>query len=100
LNSRTYTRGNAIKVEVGFELNEAYKGEKRFDPTSPVVTVTSAAGNDEVSEAALTKNGKGRYSYIIQTLDAWETGDYSVTIKATHGSYTGKKKISKYFELV
>jgi len=86
---KTFNIGSAVKIFITLD-NES--------PSSVVVTVKDPSSIAKVTEADATLEAGKTYSYIYQGSESDQTGTYSVTIKATVGSYESISKIT--FEMV
>ena len=95
-----FDRGSAIVIEVEFKRNDAFGTPTLFDPTSPTISIIDIEGTLKVTDAALTKSTTGKWSYICQTLTAWESGIYKSRVKAVSGSYNDVTVDPLSFELI
>jgi hypothetical protein len=89
---------NAIQ---DFMLGTAIKIISRINvptATSAKITIDDPSSTEKVTSASMTKDADGIYSYIYQSIDTDEEGDYIATIKINYGAYTSV--VQKTFTLI
>jgi hypothetical protein len=90
-----YERGNCIKTEVDFKMNDVLT-----DPSGNVafVDIVEPDGTYLVQDAATTRDGTGEYSYYFETTSTDPLGIYVVVWKGMHnlgGSYGYKNIVQR-----
>lgn len=79
MNNKTFLLGTTIKITTVLTVDTV---------TTATITIEDPSNVDEVTNANMTKNADGVYSYIWQTTDDNNDGDYKITIKVTYAGYT------------
>lgn len=96
----TFDRGSAIIIEATLMKTEPFESSTLWDPTSVTISVYDAAGNAKVSGQSMTRKDTGKYYYILQTEEDWDSGYYAVEIEASDASYSDRFYDDVAFELV
>jgi len=81
---KTFYEGTAIKFTVSLNIETA---------TSVTITIDDPAETTKVSNATMTKDADGIYSYVYQTDENNDEGQWIATIKVTYGGYTSVDQI-------
>ena len=84
----TFLLGTAVKITSMINIAEA---------TTAKITIDDPSSTEKVTDAAMTKDADGIYSYIFQTVSTWTDGTYIATISYTCAGYTAV--IQDYFEM-
>lgn len=95
-----YDRGSAIIIEVEFKKSTPFGGETYFDPISPTITIYQQGKTPKVEDASLTQSAVGKYFYIVQTEEDWDSGAYLTRIDAADATYSDVTIQRPAFELI
>lgn len=80
----SFQKGTVIKVSIATTVLSG------SNPDSANITIYSPSDSALISEASMTDDGSGAYSYVYQTPET--SGEYTVITKALSGEYTGVSK--------
>lgn len=98
---KSFDAGSSILIETEFkEATPFVDAYSYFDPAPvPTVTVKDSAGVEKVVAENMTKSEIGKYFYVVQTLEAWTAGYYTVVTKGGNGSYDDVTSTAQAFIL-
>jgi len=75
----TFYLGTAVKLTITIDVSTA---------TSALITIDDPTEIEKISDANMTKEADGVYTYTYQSLNTDTAGDYVVTFEITYGGYT------------
>lgn len=93
----SYVRIDRIKLENSGFLGTAVKIVAQFNLSTPTTVRISIIGpyNDtKVTNASMTRDAAGFYSYVYQSVEGGDAGTYTASIEAVDGTYTTLKEVS------
>ena len=97
--TKNFKIGSPITVEVQFYRREPYGTPTLFDPTTATISVYKSGQSKDVTDEDLIKSETGKYYYVIQTTTSWATGNYSIWVQASDGTYDDDEVLLNAFTL-